>query len=223
MKTQKSVFTFAIAALLVATPTMGQLINFPVLALPTGDADGVNSIGAGYARGLNDQSSKLDAIGAGFQHAREMVSFGISGGYVLSGVATVDDEVTLAGSVAYHVPIEDSPVSVSLQTGIGWINQASTALLFPVGVALQGSTEAGSMMVRPWVMPRVQFTRVGAVGAGSSSTETDFGASAGVGFVSEGGFGFGVALDLLIEEDIAVPADNASSIGFLVYVAYVLP
>jgi hypothetical protein len=150
----------------------------------------------------------------------EKVSFQISGGYVMSGL----DEVTLAGTIAYHlINDSDSPASVSIQTGIGWINLASSALIVPVGVAIQGSTEAGSMMVRPWVMPRVQFTRVGAVGAGSSSTETDFGASAGVAFVSEGGFGFGVALDFLIEQDDLVAADNASSIGFGVYVAYVLP
>ena len=223
MSKTKFAISIAVAAFLVATPAMGQLHNFPVVALAPGDADGVNTVAAGYARGLNDQSFKLDAIGAAFVRGMEQVSFGIMGGYVLSGVTGVDNEVTLAGSVAYHVPIEDSPVGVSLQTGIGWINEGASTLLFPVGVALQGSTEAGSLMARPWVMPRVQFTRFGAVGAGSSSTETDFGASAGVGFASEGGFGFGVALDLLIGEDIAVPADNASAIGFLVYVSYTLP
>ena len=38
---------------------MGQLNNSPVLALPAGDADGATSIGAGWGRGLNDQSGKL--------------------------------------------------------------------------------------------------------------------------------------------------------------------
>jgi hypothetical protein len=219
MSKSRFAISIAVAAFLVATPAMGQLVNFPVVALAPGDADGVNAVSGGWARGLNDQSGKANAIGAAFVRGTEMVSFGISGGYVMSGL----DEVTLAGSVAYHLPIADAPVGVSIQTGIGWINTATSVLNFPVGVALQGSTEAGSMMVTPWVMPRVHFTRVGSVGAFPSSTATDFGASAGAGFATEGGFGFGVALDLMIQDDIAVPADNASSIGFLVYASYMLP
>ena len=224
MNKTRFVFSIAAVALLVATPATGQLTNTPVLALASGDADGVNSVGAGYARGLNDQSRKLDTFGAGFARGMETVSFGVYGAYVLSGITGVDDEVSLAGSVAYHVPMaDDSPVSVSLQTGIGWINRTSSVLNFPVGVAIQGSTQAGSVAVRPWVMPRVQWTRVGGVGIIPSSTEADFGASGGVGFVSQGGFGFGVAADLLIEEDMVVATDNTSRLGFLVYMTYTLP
>ena len=224
MNKTRFIFSIAAVALLVATPATGQLTNTPVLALASGNADGVNSVGAGYARGLNDQSGKLDTFGAGFARGREMVSYGIYGAYVLSGITGIDDEVSLAGSVAYHVPMaNNSPVSVSVQTGIGWINATSSVLNFPVGVAIQGSTQAGSVAVRPWVMPRVQWTRVGGVGTAPSSTEADFGASGGVGFVSEGGFGFGVAADLIFEEDIAVATDNASRLGFLVYVTYTLP
>ena len=228
MSKRRFVFSIAVAAFLVATPAMGQLTNFPVHALAPGDADGVNAVAVAYGRGLNDQSSKLDAIAVAFVRNMEQVSFGISGGYVLSGVDGVDNEVTFAGRVAYHLPVgDDGPVNVSIQTGVGWISFSGTpdnltVLSIPVGVAIAGSTEAGSMTVSPWVMPRIQFTRVGSVGTVDSSTETDFGASAGVGFASEGGFGFGVAIDWLIGEDIAVPADNASSIGFSAYVAYTL-
>ena len=218
------VFYIAAVALLAATPATGQLTNTPVLALASGDADGVNSLGAGYALGLNDQSRKLDTFGAGFARGMEKVSFGVYGAYVLSDVTGIDDEVSLAGSVAYHVPMaDDSPASVSIQTSIGWINATSSVLNFPVGVAIQGSTQAGSVVVRPWVMTRVQWTRVSEVGTTPSSTATDFGASGGVGFVSQGGFGFGVAADLLIEEDMTIATDNASRLGFLVYVTYTLP
>ena len=224
MNNPRFVFYIAAVALLAATPATGQLTNTPVLALAQGDADGVNSVGAGYARGLNDQSGELDTFGAGFARGMEMVSYGVYGAYVYSGITGVDNEVSLAGSVAYHVPMaDDSPVSVSAQTGIGWINATSSVLNFPVGVAIQGSTQAGSVVVRPWVMPRVQWTRTGEVGTSPSSTVTDFGASAGVGFVSQGGFGFGVAADLLIEEDMVVATDNASRLGFLVYMTYTLP
>ena len=202
MKEHKFAFSVTcIAALLVATPAMGQLINFPVLALPAGDADGVTSVGAGYARGLNDDSGKQSAFGAGVARAMERVSFGVAGGYV----ATDTDELTLAGRVAVHLlNDEDQPVTVSVQTGLGWMSldvgtESLTLLNIPVGVALSGSTSAGSATVRPWVMPRVQFTRASL--GGTSNTNTDFGGSAGVGIVTEGGFGFGVSGDILIVDD----------------------
>jgi hypothetical protein len=222
MNQNKFGFSFACIAamaLLVATPAMGQLVNFPVLALAPGDADGNTSIGAGWGRGLNDQSGKLNLFGAGIQRSMEMVSFGINGGYLRSGVTGVDNEVALAGSVAYHLPV-DGPASVSIQSGIGWFNPFESVLIFPFGVAISGSSEAGSATVSPWVMPRVQFTRVGGT---ASSTETDFGASGGVSVQTEGGFGFGVALDWLLQQDQLVPADNASSLGVGVYVFYALP
>ena len=60
------------------------------------------------------------------------------------------------------------------------------------------------------------------MGSVPSPAAPNFGASA-VGFVSQGGFGFGVAADLLIEEDMVVATDNASRLGFLVYMTYTLP
>ena len=98
MNKARFVFYIAAAALLVATPATGQLTNTPILALAQGDADGVNSVGAGYARGLNDQSGKLDTFGAGFARGMEKVSFGVYGAYVLSGITGIDNEVSLAGT-----------------------------------------------------------------------------------------------------------------------------
>ena len=209
MTKTRFVFSIAVAALLVATPAMGQLPGFPVFALSAGDADGVTSVGAGYGRGLNDQSGKQNAIGVGVGRAMEQVSFAVFGSYLL-GQGTADNEAAFAGAVAYHLP-----VGVSIQTGIGYIKLAETVLNVPVGVVISGSTEAGS--ITPWVMPRVQFTRVGGT---ASNTEMDFGASGGVSFSTEGGFGFGLALDWLLEQDILVPADNASRIGFSASVTY---
>ena len=207
MSRTRVVFSIAVVALLVATPAMGQLANFPVLALGAGD--GVIAVGGGYGRGLNNDSGKLNSIGVGVSRSMEMVSFGVSGGLVLSdtGAGLPSSEVTLAGRVAYHLPIgDDSPVNVSVQGGIGWEKPGDspadvTLLFFPVGVSLSGTTTAGSLEVRPWVMPRVQFTRFGEFGIISSNTQTDFGASAGVGATTESGFGFGVSGDLLIVDD----------------------
>ena len=227
MPKTRFVFSIAVAALLVATPVMGQLNNFPVLALPAGDADGTTFIAGGWGRGLNDQSGKLNSFVLAAARAMEKVSFAVLGGYVVDVLPDVS-EISFGGQIAYNVVNDpDQAVGVGIQGGIEWMSVDGTPdnitlWNFPVGVSLSGSTEAGSMAVRPWVMPRVQFTRVGSVGTVDSATETDFGASAGVGFTSEGGFGFGVAIDWLIGEDIAVPADNASSIGFSAYVAYTL-
>ena len=58
MNQRKFVFSFAwIVALLVATPAMGQLTNFPVTSLPPGSAYGTTSIGAAFgSRGVENVS-----------------------------------------------------------------------------------------------------------------------------------------------------------------------
>ncbi len=210
MNRTRFAFSIAVAALLVATPAMGQLPGFPVFGLSPADGDAATSVGAGYGRGLNDQSGKLDAIGVGAVRAMEMVSFGVFGSY--------DDEVAFAGSVAYHLPV-DAPVNLSIQSGIGWMF-TETVLNFPIGVVVSGSTQSGSVDIPWFVMPRVQITRVGGT---ASNTETDFGASGGVAIYTEGGWGLSLGLDWLIEQDILVPADNASRIGFSAAVVYRLP
>ena len=228
MNKTRFVFSIAVAALLVATPAMGQLQNFPDLALPAGEAgaDAAISFGAGWGRGLNDASGKLNLIGAGGAVAMETVSFGVSGGYIsnASGDDT-DGEVALAGNIAYHLPV-DASVNLSIQTGIGWtqfdfITASVTRLNIPVGVVVSGSTEAGSATVNLWGMPRVQFSRFSGDALAESSTDTDFGGSAGVEVVMESGFGIGVAGDLLVEDDGA--GGSSSALGFGAYVFYALP
>ena len=218
MTQHRFVFSFAwIAALLIATPAVGQLINFPVLALAPGDADGATSVGAGWARGLNDDSNKQSAFGAGFQRAMERVSFGASAGYV----ATDTDELTLAGSVGVHVlPDNDAPVQVTVQSGLGWMSidgtPDNTSLLnIPVGVAIQSNNDSP---VSAWVMPRINFLRDSS--GGVSNTESKFGASAGAAYTSEGGVGVGVAFDLQRAESLP---EDVSRVGFLAYVFYALP
>lgn len=184
-----SFFACLAAALMIATPATGQLVNFPVLALAPGGADGVTAVIAGFGRGLNDNSRKQTSFGAGIVRGMERVSFGVSGAYVASDT----EEMTLGGRIAVHVLNDsDSPVSVSLQTGLGWMSFGADASLLniPIGVAIQGN---GDGNVTPWVMPRLQMTRVSI--ASLSATETDIGVSAGVNVSSEGGFGFGVSVD----------------------------
>ena len=209
-----SIACIAAAALLVATPAMGQLINFPVLALAPGDADGVTTVGAGFGRGLNSNSGEQSSFAAGVSRGMERVSFGVAAGYV----ATDTDELTLAGDVAVHLLSDsDSPVQVSLQSGLGWMSietapSSSESLLnIPVGVAIQSNNDGPASV---WVMPRYNFTRF------AGSTESKLGASAGGSYAAENGVGFGLALDWQIVESLP---DDDHSLMFGVFVFYALP
>ena len=174
------VFSIAVAALLVATPAMGQLTNYPVTVLPAGDADGATSIGAGWGRGLNEDSGKLNAFGVGITRAAETVSYSVAGVYVNSS------DIGLGGRLAYNGLAEN----IGIQGGIEWKSpDAGTQLNLPIGISFSGGSES----VTYSVMPRVQFTRTSASSA--TTTDTDFGASAGIGFVTEGGVGLALSGD----------------------------
>ena len=211
-------FSIAVVALMVATPAMGQLPGFPVLGLS--DGDGATSVGAGWGRGLNEQSGKQNAFGVGAVRATEMVSFGVFGSYLI-GQGTADNKIGAAGAVAYHLPVgDDLPVTLSVQTGVGWINPGDAILNFPIGIVISGSTEAGSMMVSPWVMPRFQLTRSKFDGT-TTTTEKDFGASGGISIASEGGVGVNLALDWLLVDD-GSGSNSVSRLGFSAAVVYAL-
>ena len=180
MRKTRFVFSIAVAALLVATPAMGQLLNYPIVALPAGDADGATSIGAGWGRGLNEDSGKLNAFGAAVTRAAETVSWQLAGAYVNSS------DIGLRGTLAYNALAEN----IGIQGGIEWKSpDAGTQLNFPIGISFSGGSES----VTYSVMPRVQFTRTSASSA--TTTATDFGASAGIGFVTEGGVGLALSGD----------------------------
>lgn len=205
------------AALLLATPAMGQLVGFPVLALPSGDADGATSVGAAFARGLNDNSGKQNGFAAGVVRAMEMVSFGVSGGYVASDT----DELTLGGRVGYHVLSEtDAPVQVTVQSGLAWRSldfspDDITQLNIPVGVAIQSNSDGPASA---WVMPRWNFLRSSS--GGSSNTESKFGASAGGSYAMESGAGIFAVLDLQRFETVG---GDESALGFGIGLFYALP
>ena len=180
MRKTRFVFSIAVAALLVATPAMGQLLNYPIGALPAGDADGATSIGAGWGRGLNEDSGKLNAFGAAVTRAAETVSYQFAGVYVNSS------DIALRGTLAYNALAEN----IGIQGGIEWKSpDAGTQMNFPIGISFSGGSES----VTYSVMPRVQFTRTSASSA--TTTDTDFGASAGIGFVTEGGVGLALSGD----------------------------
>ena len=140
MNQHKFVFSFAlIVALLVATPAMGQLTNFPVLSLAPGSAYGTTSVGTAFGSGVKNNSLEKSVFVARIERGLETVSFGAEVGYIAGDT----ENLTLAGSIAAHL-LSDSPVQVSLQTGLGWIRQDIltldlTTLHFPIGLSIQGT------------------------------------------------------------------------------------
>jgi len=214
MNRNKFVFSFAwVVALLVATPAMGQLNNFPILALPSGDA--ANTLGGGFGRGLNDLSGKDNSFLAGYARTGESVSFGFNGGWVINVGPANSTRIAVGSNVSYFiVDEEDSGVDVGLQLGLeyGSLNTdpRTNAWNIPFGVSISASSEAGSNAVRYWVMPRIQHTRQLEIATVPSTTFTDFGTSLGISLQNEGGVGVGAYLDWLLTDDGTGTDSNGS-------------
>ena len=202
MNQHKFVFSFAwIAALLVATPAVGQLHNFPVYSLGQGPAAGATFVAGTFARGLDANSGEQSSFAAAVGRGMEKVSVAGSAGYT----ASATDELSLAASVAVHLLSDDStPVQLSLQGGVGWISPGVTLLSFPIGIAISGRPSDSGTSIRPWVMPRLDIQRSGEFTVGPitvpSLTNTDIGTSAGVTITGETGVGAHLAIDWVNRE-----------------------
>jgi hypothetical protein len=94
-----------------------------------------------------------------------------------------------------------------------------TMMRFPVGVVVRGDMGGTSMRVSPWVMPRLNIMRLSS--GGVSTTETDFGASAGVGLTMPSGFGVHAALHLLAVSVEGAP-ETSQQLRFGIGAHYVL-
>ncbi len=195
MNQPKFFFSFAwIAALLVAAPAMGQLLNHPVHSLPAGPADGATFVAAQGARGFNNDSNKQSSFAAAVGRGMERASFAGMVGYV----GTDTDELTLGASVAVHLLPEPDAVQVSLQGGFGWVSldgtPDNTSLTnYPIGLAISAAPSDSGTSVRPWVMPRLNIVRQ--TTGGTRITDTDFGVSWGLSWTNVGGFGVHISAD----------------------------
>lgn len=185
-------------ALLSAAPAAGQMWFFPDFAVPSMSGQPTTWLSGTYARGLNDDSGKTDSFGAVIGRTGASASF--MGGIGLA-TAEGDDEVTIGAAVGVDV-MQGEGYTLSVQGGLGWVSseildEDVTFLRFPVGVALKGdmSQEGSTTTITPWVMPRLNISRIS--GFGESETETDLGVSGGVTFTFENGWGIHTALDYL--------------------------
>lgn len=168
-----------------------QLWFFPDYAVPSSSGTPSTFIAGTFGRGLNADSGELSAFGAIVGRTGEKVSF-------MGGIGMVDDiesEITIGGALGVDV-VNGESATVSVQGGVGWMSPADglTLIRVPIGVAIKGNA-SGTSPVTPWVMPRLNYSRVSF--GGSSAGETDFGASGGLSYNTPGGFGVHAALDAL--------------------------
>jgi hypothetical protein len=188
---------------LAAAPADAQLVNFPVMAVPTGAPS--TFFGASFGRGLNEESGKQNAFGAfvGRSGLGQRVS-------VVAGVGMVnyepDAKYTFGGDVAVAVLDADAETQVSVQGGIGYMSIATdvSTMNFPIGVAIRTTVASDSGNLGLWAMPRLNIAR--AKFGSLSDTSSDLGVSGGVSFTTSGGFGVNAALDVLAADASAMLA-----------------
>lgn len=196
-------FSFVLA-LCTAAPASAQLWFFPNVPVPTGGADMSGAfIGIDVARGLNDASGQVNALGGslGFMGAKAGLRVG---GAVLDNDSD-EKEVTAGAAVAFDLLDSGSSGQISLQGGVGWLDEevlgeTVTLLRFPIGVALKMKiVDNADSRSNLWVMPRIDIVRVSV--DGGSDSDSEFGASAGLSTQRRNGFGFYTAIDVLFPEE----------------------
>ena len=200
----------ALAFAVTASPAVAQLIGNPVYA-PAG-AGGL-TLAADFGRGVNDASGKTNFLGGRAELGLPIIRIGAGVGIYDPNLTGVDKEVTLAGNAALQVfggPLV--PVSISLQVGIGYLKRSGTGvagdettLSVPVGLVLAVNVPTPGLSIDPWVAPRLQITRTS---NGTSDTDVNFAASAGVNFSLPIGLAAHVALDYVV---VSAPAGSPLS------------
>ena len=100
MSQPKFVFSMAwIAALVMATPATGQLVEFPVLGLPSSDGDPFTTFTLQLAHGLNLDSGQNGGRGAYVIRSMQRVSLSVASGYLTDEIG----EFTFGGQAAFHL------------------------------------------------------------------------------------------------------------------------
>ena len=180
----------ALALGILAAPLAAQQSGNPVYV--GGDGTGVTLNGDfGYLASTGD--SKY--VGGRATFGASMVAVNAGGGYHIDA-----EEVTFGANAAVNfLSFPGSPVKIGAYAGVGYVNALASLITIPVGAVLTFSPPSPSMGVDVWVAPGIRYSRLGSfdiagVSVGSSS-ETDFGGSAGVNLNMPSGLGFHAALD----------------------------
>ncbi len=202
-------------AALLTIPAQAQMLNLPVIN------SGI-STGIGIAADVgfpNQDAGKGTALGATGQLG--LGPFGVTGSVATYNPQGDGGSITSVGGTAnlkiFGGPL--IPLSVTLQAGAarwkvdGLIGDITT-LHVPVGVGVALVIPNPALAIKPWLAPRLDFTRISATGL-DSNNDVNFGFSAGVDFTLLSGLGFRAAYDY-------VKADGATPSVFSLGAKYVL-
>lgn len=181
-------------------PAAGQLFGFPDRALPSAYGASSPMFAGTYARGLNAASGERGATGAAAGMVANPVTI-LGGVGLLEGEGT--DQITLGAGISADIAPLGGSGRLAVQTGVGWLQSGEfgddlTFLRFPVGIAMKGRIEGATSALTPWVMPRLDIMRL--TEQGTSTTETDLGASGGVTLTMTSGLGLHTAVDVVFRE-----------------------
>lgn len=194
-----AVLATAALSLAMAVPATAQSFFIPDYALPSASGMTGGFVAGGFARGIGDDSGEQSVFGGAVGGFFNRVTIMGQAGYVASDV----EELTFGGAISVDIlPPETSSLQVAIQGGFGYIDPGITLFRVPIGVAFKGNVRSESATVVPWAMPKIVITRAGDP---ISETETDFGASGGIGITLPSGIGFHGALDVMFEGDSSTP------------------
>lgn len=212
----------ALAASVIASPAMAQLVNFPVHASPNARFAEGNSVGiyGGYGRGLNDDSGKLDSFGGAAVVGFNRFAIKAGAASVKDGGGPGDSKITFGGQVEVGIfkPAE-SPIAISGFAGYGLMSDV-IKMRVPFGLAIGVAPPmSGGTTVEIWGAARGELSQLDELVLPGSSSQFGFGASGGVSVSLEMGVSLGVAIDWL-SIDLADTGSSTSGLLFGGFVGY---
>ena len=196
----KLLATFALASVALAAPASAQVAGLPVFNSGIGTGIGINAdvgfpnqdAGKGSAYGLTG-SVGLGPLGITATVASRKPNGASSSTTWLGG--TVNMKLFGGPLIPITVNAQVGAGFASL-TGLGFGGTDQKYLSVPVGIGIIANIPSPALSIKPWIAPRMQYTRVNSSAASaSSSSQTKFGLSAGVNLGLAMGRSFRVAYD----------------------------
>lgn len=187
----KLVAALALASVAVAAPASAQVGGLPVFNSGIGTGIGIN-VDAGFpdsAAGKGHTYGLTGSVGLG--------PLGFTATVASQKPQNAPSSTTWVGATAnlklFGGPLV--PVTVTGQIGAAGASPSSgnTILNIPVSLGIAVNIPSPALSIKPWIAPRMQYTKVTLAGVSTNSTK--FGISAGVNLGLAMGLGIRVAYD----------------------------
>ncbi|HEU5358736.1 MAG TPA: hypothetical protein VFU45_06440 [Gemmatimonadales bacterium] len=187
----KLVAALAFASVAFAAPAVAQVGGLPVFNAGIGTGIGIN-VDAGFpdsAAGKGHTYGLTGSVGLG--------PLGFTAIVASQKPEGASSSTTWAGATAnlklFGGPLV--PVTVTGQVGVGGASPSSgtTLLNVPVSIGIAVNIPSPALSIKPWIAPRMQYTKISTPLGSTNSTK--FGFSAGVNLGLSMGLGIRVAYD----------------------------